>query len=156
MALKFKGKGKKITKGIAKSKKKLIGDLKITIDDGSLDRAADLVNDIKVECEAIASLNLDLTTEMDLVLGYVTDVDKEQKIILEGNSTILKLGAKGKTTQVTCEMQDLHEILGDEVFYAIANVGITNLKKYLTPEELADVTKTIQEGARSKKFLDKV
>jgi len=52
-------------------------------------------------------------------------------------------------------MKDVHEVLGDEVFYAVCKVGITDLKKYLTPVELEKVMSIDNTGKRSVKFSQK-
>jgi hypothetical protein len=77
--------------------------------------------------------------------------DAKEAIVVEG-----KLG-KVKFTpcadQLVCsDMKKAHEILGDDAFYALAKIGITDLKKYLTVHQLGDVTAP-STGARNMTVL---
>ena len=53
----------------------------------------------------------------------------------------MKLGAKGRSTHIT-NMELAVDLLGEELFLKLANISMKDLKAYLTPEQLVQVTAT--------------
>lgn len=158
MALSFqKPTAKKLTKPKKQEVfgKEVKGTVKIEAPDSCVDDAARYDAQIKDLKEALAAQNQNFDEAMAKITELVQDVPAGSKVIIAGMMANVTLGPKGKSTKVTASMKEIHEKLGDEVFYSLCKVGITDLKKYLTPEELDDATEVIQEGARSKKFIEK-
>lgn len=87
-----------------------------------------------------------------LELVEATSTDKEP-ITVHGTLGTVKFSAKSDSLVCT-DLKKVHEILGDDAFYALASVGITELKKYLTMHQLADVTEQ-RTGSRTMTVLPK-
>jgi hypothetical protein len=77
--------------------------------------------------------------------------DSKEAIVVQGTKGTVKFGVCADGLQVT-DMKRVHQILGDKAFYALAKVGITDLKKYLTMHQLADVTEPC-DGSRNMTVL---
>lgn len=169
MALKFKKKEAEVIAppqttevvvkpGVAKklpSKTLKKGEITVPVPSGLIGKAMIAKGKIDALKTTMEGANLEFNKTLEEVMPYADGYDREQKIILDDGTHLLKLGEMSKSTQIIGSMKDIHEKLGDEVFYAIAKVGIADLKDYLTPGELEKFVKVVQEGARSKKFIKK-
>jgi hypothetical protein len=61
-----------------------------------------------------------------------------EAIVVHGTDGTVKFGPESEQIECT-DIKKVHEFLGD-AFYALAKVGITDLRKYLTPHQLGQVT----------------
>lgn len=81
----------------------------------------------------------------DLELGIIGAVDEVidpgTKFNLTGNDFELQLGAQGQRAEIT-NMELAVDLLGEDLFLKLAKISITDLKAYLTPDQLAQVTKS--------------
>lgn len=92
--------------------------------------------------EKIAPLEKSVSASEKEILKAVDEViDESVDITLLGEDYDLVIGPKGQRTEVTNTLRAA-ELLGEDLFLKLATVSITNLKKYLTPEQVAEVTKT--------------
>lgn len=74
-------------------------------------------------------------------------------ITVTGERHIVKVGAKGKSRTIT-DLKRISKMMGKKVFMSICSVTLSNVDKYLTPDQVAEVTESKQEGARSIKVED--
>lgn len=81
----------------------------------------------------------------DLEKGIIaaTDevLDAESKATLPGIDFELQLGAQGQRTSLT-DIEKVFEFLGFETFMKVAKVSVSDLKSYLNPDQLAEVTES--------------
>ena len=76
------------------------------------------------------------------ILGAVDEIlDPSVSIDLQGNESELKVGPKGQRTELA-DAEKAMDILGTELFLKLAKISITDLKAYMTPEQLAEVTQS--------------
>ena len=76
------------------------------------------------------------------IIGAVDEViDPSVGIDLVGNDNELKLGPKGSRISLS-DAEGLLDMIGQELFLKLASVKVTDLKAYLTPDQLAKVTKS--------------
>jgi hypothetical protein len=66
-------------------------------------------------------------------------VDPGTPLNLAGYENELVIGAKGEKLSLT-EIGIARDLLGDDAFMQLVTISITNLKKYLTPEQVDMVT----------------
>lgn len=59
----------------------------------------------------------------------------------------LKITDKGLSTEIT-KPKRLKKLLGKETFDKLAKVGVGDARRYLTPEEFEEISKTTRSGAR--------
>ena len=76
------------------------------------------------------------------ILGAVDEmVDPGTSLELQGFENELKIGAQGTRVSLT-DIETCRDHLGEEVFLKLATISVANLKKYLTPEQLDEVTES--------------
>lgn len=74
------------------------------------------------------------------IIGAVDSVlEPSEKISLTGSEYELQLAAQGKRTELS-DTERLFEILGLDLFLKVATVKVADLKAYLNPDQLAEVT----------------
>ena len=107
-----------------------------------VDEFATLSAKLQKKLEKIKPLQNSVTV-MEIGIWVAVDevVDPNQKITLTGNEHELKLGAKGRSNHIT-NMELAVDLLGEELFLKLANITMKDLKAYLTPEQLEQVTAT--------------
>ena len=107
-----------------------------------VDEFATLSAKLQKKLEKIKPLQNSVTVmEIGILVAVDEVVDPSQKITLTGNEHELKLGAKGRSTHIT-NMELAVDLLGEELFLKLANITMKDLKAYLTPEQLEQVTAT--------------
>lgn len=158
MAVKFAGKAKKIvakklTKKVEKVKS---GTVTIDVEDGLVANAFLAKEALDKAKAGVEVLNQKVKETMKPLLDAAGDAKANQKVVLQDSEYILKLGEKARSTKITGTMEEIHELLGDEVFYGICKIGVGDLKKYLTQAELKNIISIEQKGVRSKKFLKNI
>lgn len=127
------------------------------------DDATEIVDKLAILDETIKELKKQLKPfedkKKELTTKFQDDIDSEylpdDKDTIKGDNYYCEFGAKSKSTNIT-DVKKLHELLGDDVFYEIAKVGIGDIKKYLSLQEQAAVIEEVQEGKRSLKFTPMV
>lgn len=76
------------------------------------------------------------------LIGAVDEIlDPSVKFVLVGNEYEVPLSAQGQRTELA-DADKAAFFLGDELFMKLAKVSVTDLKAYLTPEQLAQVMVT--------------
>lgn len=102
--------------------------------------------------EKIAPLKKSVESQERSILKTVDDVIAPSVgVTLHGHEDDVVLGAKGKKTELT-DAHRAYEILGPELFFKLVSLSITDLKKYMTPEQVAEVTKTTHKTKRRVKI----
>jgi hypothetical protein len=90
----------------------------------------------------IAPLSKEVTALEKGILGAVDEVlDPSASVSLLGNEFELKVGPQGSRLEIT-NTELLSDMLGMELFLKLAKVSVTDLKAYLTPDQLVQVTKS--------------
>ncbi len=96
---------------------------------------------LEKKLEKLAPLTKKVDNLAKGILGAVDEVvDPSVPVDLQGYENELKIGAQGEKVAIT-EIELIVEMLGMGTFLKLATVSTTNLKKYLTPEQLEQVTK---------------
>lgn len=92
--------------------------------------------------EKIAPLEKSVAAGEKEILKSVDEVLHESvDVTLLGEDYDLVIGPKGQRTSITDPLAAA-KMLGEDLFLKLAKVSITDLKKYLTPEQVAQVTET--------------
>ena len=74
--------------------------------------------------------------------GYIPeDAEPTDKVAFSGDAYVGVFAAARKERKIE-KMEALHELLGDEVFYEIVSVKLTDADKYLSDSEKADLIQT--------------
>ena len=119
-----------------------------------LGRARTLVDEIGDLKKKVAKL------KENPIHGQLAEKTSELKDILEnglggdearneqGERFKAKLGAKSNV-RVIKDLAKIREMLGDELFMELASVGIGDLDKYLTPDQLEETVESSRSGSRS-------
>lgn len=106
----------------------------------TVDEYAGLRAKLDKKQEKIAPLVKEVTSLEKGILGAVDEVvDPGTPLDLQGYENELKIGPKGEKTALT-EVGMVRDMVGDDVFMKLVTISVTNLKKYLTPEQLDVVT----------------
>ena len=92
--------------------------------------------------EKLAPLEKAVTAAEKEILNSVDEVfDEATDVTLFGEEFDLVIGPKGQRTTLVDTLKAA-EMLGEDLFLKLATISITNLKKYLTPEQVEAVTET--------------
>lgn len=109
------------------------GDLK-----GKLDKKLEKLQPLQKE---VAELEKDLLTYVD------QHTDPADEMTLAGEKYEALFGKKGTQSEIT-DKALVREMLGDELFFELAKINITDLKAYLNPKQLK---KVLHEERKSKR-----
>lgn len=102
--------------------------------------------------EKLAPLKKSVEGQEKAILATVDDVvDPETGLTLYGNKHDVVLGPKGNQTDVV-DTAKAAEFLGFELFIELAKLSVTDLKKYLTPDQFEKVTKVNPKRKRRVKI----
>ena len=108
----------------------------------TVDEYANLKAKLEKKQEKIAPLAKEVASLEKGILGAVDEVvDPSVSLDLQGYENELKIGPKGERTSIS-DIEGILDIMGMETFLKLCTVSTTNLKKYLTPEQVEAVTKT--------------
>ena len=106
----------------------------------TVDEYAKLKAKLDKKNEKIAPLAKEVASLEKGILGAVDEVvDPGTPLDLQGYENELKIGPKGEKLTLT-EIGIARDLLGDDAFMQLVTISITNLKKYLTPEQVDMVT----------------
>ena len=76
------------------------------------------------------------------IVGATDEVlDPGIEVTLPGINFELQLGAQGQKTALT-DIEKVFELLGFETFMKVAKINVADLKAYLNPDQLAEVTES--------------
>ncbi len=152
MAVKFVEKPKAATKAKAKAKAgshdATMEEIKAMVDElGALD---DFLKSISTKIKRHEELNKTIAAKGDEILK------PEETLVVAGEKYAVELGAKGNETKLKDgELTFIESLLNDiepGLFLKLAKVGITDLRKYLTPQQM----KLVSDTKRTKKRTVKV
>jgi len=102
--------------------------------------------------EKLAPLKKSVEGQEKAILATVDDVvDPATGLTLHGYNHEVVLGPKGNKTEVV-NVAKAAEYLGFDLFMELASVSITDLKKYLTPDQVEEVTKVSRKNKRRVKI----
>lgn len=108
----------------------------------TVDEYAKLKAKLDKKNEKIAPLAKEVAALEKSIIGAVDEVvDPSVSIDLQGNENELKLGPKGQRTSLS-EAEKVYDMVGSELFFKLATIKVTDLKSYLTPDQLEEVTKS--------------
>ena len=107
---------------------------------------------MKAAKAAVKNLQAKITKELTPVNALVDILyDAENEAELPGSEEILVLSAKGKTVTDVNKLA-LRDVLGDDTYFALASVGVGDIRKYLNPMQLEVVLTEEFTGARRLKI----
>jgi hypothetical protein len=102
--------------------------------------------------EKIAPLKKSVEGQEKAILATVDDVvNPTTGLTLFGDEHDVVLGPKGNKTEVI-NTAKAAELLGFDLFVELAKLSITDLNKYLTPDQVAEVTKKSPKNKRRVKI----
>lgn len=67
------------------------------------------------------------------------ELEPQDGATLTGHHFRLEVGSAAKAAAKITDMHLTHQYLGDDLFFKVAKVTLSDLKKYLTPDQLAQV-----------------
>lgn len=106
----------------------------------TVDEYAGLKAKLTKKQEKLAPLTKEVASLEKGILGAVDEVvDASVPLDLQGYENELKIGAKGEKTALT-DIELARDILGEETFMKLVSISITDLKKYMTPEQVEQVS----------------
>lgn len=100
---------------------------------------------LKIQKKEIDAVQEDLLTAIDAAN------DEKADGVRKTINWLLSFTAKRKSTEIT-DKKKLIEILGLEAYLAMSTVSITDLKKYLTPIQVKQVSSELYTGKRTLKY----
>lgn len=108
--------------------------------------------------DALAKKLKALKTKVDTTAGVLRDyvgsvAEAEEPVVVKGEKHAVEVGACPNEVS-SVDVDKVIEILGVDVFLKIAKVGITDLRRYLTPEQFAEACTEAHTGTRRIKVLD--
>jgi uncharacterized protein YkvS len=107
----------------------------------TVDEYANIKAKLAKKQEKLAPLAKEVASLEKGILGAVDEVvDPSVALDLQGYENELKIGAQGEKIAIT-EIGFIVDMLGMETFLKLATISTANLKKYLTPEQMDQVTK---------------
>ncbi len=105
-----------------------------------VDEYATLSTKLKKRQENLKPLAKQVSDLEKGIIGATDEVlDPSVKATLAGIKFNLDLGAQGQRTSLT-DIEKVFELLGFETFMKVAKVNVVDLKAYLNPDQLAEVT----------------
>ena len=127
---------------IVKPKAKVIDKVvaSLIVSPETVDEYAHLKAKLAKRQEKLAPLTKEVAALEKGILGAVDDaVDASISFDLQGYENELKIGAKGEKTALT-DIELARDILGEETFMKLVSISITDLKKYMTPDQVESVS----------------
>lgn len=116
--------------------------------DGSATRLKQIEKDLDKNALKIKPL---LDEQADLKKNIVAHVNAtrgdDEEVEIRTPLGDVKIGKKGSDREIT-DLEKAIEFLGTETFMKIAKIGLGDLDKYLTPEEVAQVVESRRTDAR--------
>lgn len=100
---------------------------------------------LKIQKKEIDAVQEDLLNAIDKVN------DEKSDGIRKTMKWLLSFTAKRKSTEIT-DKKKLIEILGLEAYLAVSTISITDMKKYLTPIQISQVSTELYTGKRTLKY----
>ena len=113
---------------------------KLIVDTLEMDPAYEARDTAAAELRKLVDLGFSASDEIT-VTGVVVPLGKKK-----ARDFSVKVGATPEKRELV-DLKAVAEMLGDD-FWNIATVSLTNLDKYLTPEQVAQVTKSERIGTR--------
>jgi hypothetical protein len=108
---------------------------------------ADLAKKLGTKTERMAMLRAQ-------VVAWFEDADAEKPFVVESVGFVATTSARSNETAIT-NMPRVQTLLGSKRFRELARIGLTDLRKALTAEQLASCTKTTRTGTRSLAVVEK-
>lgn len=112
---------------------------------------------LKGQMDALGDVLKPLATEMAALQGELNQIVEDTYAadwggVLKGKTGEVKVGPKAtKVTSISKEA--LIEILGPDQYIVLAEMKIGDIRKYLTPPQIADVLTEEKSGPRSVKII---
>ena len=92
--------------------------------------------------EKIAPLTKEVAALESGIIGAVDEVVAANvPFTCVGYDNEVKLGPKGKREELA-DPEQAFDMLGEELFFQLVKISIKDLKAYLTPEQVAEITKS--------------
>ena len=93
---------------------------------------------LNAKLKEIKDAEKSLIEEIGKALDEDGEPDDKEGIVIKGAKYQLVFGKKG-TSRTLTNVERLHELTGDDVFYKIASATLKDIDAYLTPDEKAEV-----------------
>lgn len=142
MAIKFESKEKQVQKKSVKKQNVVAEQVEALV---KLKKEADKAKAVIAEYDGARKALMELIPE---------DASDFEPVIFEGETHNAVFSARAAKRSVA-DLQKLHSILGNKVFYEIASVPLTEVDKYLSEEEKEQVLMTAHTGPRVIKIEEK-
>ena len=116
----------------------------LTPDEMSYEQLADSYGQLNDELEAkqhaLEPIKTKLSQVTKVILGKLEqDIAQDEGVSIDGDHWILDISACKKKNREIKNIALIQKFLGAEVFAQIAKVNISDLEKYLTPDQLIQV-----------------
>ena len=146
---------------VFKSKEEAVSEAPVEkgIEDMSLEELADKYAELSAKAEKILEkakpINLEISEIQKAIMERVdSQIEPTEKMVVKASTVWVEIGEKAKSRTIT-DMEKVVELFGTETFLKVAKVGLADIDKYLTPEQIALCVSEEKTGRRSIKFTKK-
>jgi hypothetical protein len=122
------------------------------------EQLADLYGTLQDRAEAIRTnpVFVQLAEVSKLLLDRVdAAAEPSDTVELSGDHWVLEIGACSRNSADITSIQKVRDMLGEETFMKLAKITLTDLKKYLNPEQLDTVLETETGYKKGRKIVAK-
>lgn len=113
----------------------------------------DRIVELKRQMDAVAPLAKEYKTLTDDLRKQAMEQDPSQVVTFEGTDHIVVFSEASNVRKLG-DMEQVKKALGKEIFFKVAKVTLTDIDKYLTPEESAELV-TVESGPRKIDVVEK-
>jgi|OpeIllAssembly_1097287.scaffolds.fasta_scaffold121730_3 hypothetical protein len=113
----------------------------------------DRIIELKKQIDALAPITKEYDKLTKGLREQAMEQDPSQPVVFEGTDYSVVFSEATKVRKID-NMMGLKKALGNEVFWEVAKITLTDVDKYLTPNESAEFI-TIENGARKIDIIEK-
>jgi glutamate-1-semialdehyde aminotransferase len=113
----------------------------------------DRIVELKKAIDAIAPLQKEFKKLTDDLRAQAMEQDPAHPVVFDGTDHSVLFTEAAKVRKLT-DMQAVRKALGNDIFFEVAKVTLTDIDKYLSPEESAQLC-TVESGPRKIDIVEK-
>ena len=126
------------------------------IEQDTMDKLQDLYCELRAKLDPkLAAIKIEQNevdaVEEQLLAHLDTNYPIDKGLVRKTQQWLLEAGFKGKATEIT-DKKGIIAILGLDTYLELSSISITDLKKYLTPPQVAKVSKEVHKNKRRIKY----
>lgn len=137
----------------ADNKTKPANKVELAVQSRTTSELVDLGGDLQARLEVVTNSMTPMLKAITAELHEraMADLGPEDAHVYEGEAFVAKVGKEGNARSIV-DPEHIREELGQELFNKLAKIGLGDIDKYLTPDQIGDAITSAKTGRRGIKF----